>query len=520
MFRSSLLLFLLIIIISSIGVRAQSNFSKTYRALGLDWSFGTNIHCFDDNYLLTLSEYPSASSVPNSVRYLTIDISGNIVNDRLIDDFESHTYPVKSNGTLLDSDRIYSLLFNREQGRPQSFGLLTMNLIEDTISYRDYAHISTTAGYSLVKGQGDTLIIFADEVDGADTSKWVASLTFYDTGTGEDTTISYRGDYGYPQPGEIKTLANGEILMAFGARDYSSQPPGEERGILQKISANGKLLWSKPIYPGRTFDFQPTILPLPNGDIAYGWTKDSFSLSRPPRFYDTDPVAIFFLDSLGEFKSRTMLGPVQGQLNNLELLPGGDILGMGWKGMIVEPGVPGRVGWVFRLSPNGEKIWERLITYPGSTSTYLSFYDAVETPSGDILLAGVRDIEEFNYGSWLVKLGADGCYDPDDCGGVKDTIVIYEEVVDIKTPEVIEVGLDIFPNPTKERFTVQLPSGHETAGSKSLSLFDVSGREVYRQSYVSGEQLTISVDDKWSAGVYLVKLETPLGVAQGKVIIR
>lgn len=292
----------------------------------------------------------------------------------------------------------------------------------DTVGLKEYAHITTLAGYSMAEGQGDTLIMFADEVNGADTSKWVASLTFYDTGTGADTTISYQGDSQYPQPGEIKTLPNGDILMAFGACVTTEPPRCQEQGILQKISASGRLLWTKSIYPGENPDFRPTILPLPNGDIAYGWTKDSFSSSRPPRFYDRNPVAVFFLDSLGEVKSRTMLGPIYAQLNNLELLANGDILGMGWKGMIIE-GLSGRTGWVFRLRPDGELLWERRIAYPNITDQpYLEFYDAVAPPNGDLLLAGVRDLDEDKFGSWLVKLGADGCYDPDDCGGVQDTI--------------------------------------------------------------------------------------------------
>ena len=520
MIKPSSLLFLMVILITSGSLGAQANFSKTYLAPGLDWSITSNLKPYQNGFLLTLEEYSPVGVDHTFLRHLKIDGFGNILEDRAIGEFDFHLFTTEQNVTSIESNFIHTLVIPKKTNQPQSFGLLSLDLTTDTVTLKEYTHTSTLAGYALAKGQGDTLIMFADEVNGDDTSKWVASLTFYDTGTGVDTTISYVGSYGRPQPGEIKTLPNGDILMAFGARDYSSPPPGatsEERGILQKINANGRLLWTKAIYPGETFDFKPTILPLANGDIAYGWTKDSFSSSRPPRYYTQNPVAIFILDSMGEFKSRTMLGPIYGQLNNLERLPNGDILGMGWKGMVVE-GLAGRTGWVFRLRPDGELLWERRIAYPNiTTQPYLEFYDAVETPNGDLLLAGVRDLDEDKFGSWLVKLGADGCYDPAVCGGIQDTIFIYEEVVATSSLEEAEADLEIFPNPNNGTFTVRLPAAYGLQDNNILRVYDLRGREVYRQK-ITGTTYSVPATGL-VAGVYWVRVETPAGVVRGKVVV-
>lgn len=517
MSKSASLLCLAALLFAIGKVEAQANFSKTYLPSGYDWSFGTNLQRFNDNYLFTLSEYPTSNQEYSKVRYLTVDEYGNVLNDRLLIDFESHIYPVNGTGTQVAPGKIHSLLFNRVSGLPQSFGLVTLNLTTDIVEYKDYGHVSTLAGYSLVKGRGDSLIIYADEVGGDDTSRWVNSLTFIDTETGADTTISYKGSYHRPQPGEIKTLPNGDILMAFGATDYSLPTP-QGRGFLQKLSADGRVLWKKDVYPGDKTLFAPTLLPLPNGDIAYGWTKDSFSTSHPPAYYSPRPAAVFFLDSLGEFKSRTMLGPIFSQLYNLELLANGDILGMGQQGMYLN-GSAGDVGWVFRLSPTGEKLWERLIAYPNTgRAPSLEFQDAVETPSGDILLAGMRNLEDDKFGSWLLKLSADGCYDPDDCEGIKDTIFIYEEVVATESPEEVTIGLEIFPNPTSGSFMVRLPAGYALMENATWSLNDVNGRTAHRQRYVPGAQ--VAPPAGLAAGMYVVRIETPRGVAQGKVMIR
>ena len=68
-----------------------------------------------------------------------------------------------------------------------------------------------------------------------------------------------------------------------------------------------------------------------------------------------------------------MLGPINATLNNMELMANGDILGMGRKLIIID-GEFGEVGWVFRLRPDGEIVWERLIAYPNvTTAPYLEF---------------------------------------------------------------------------------------------------------------------------------------------------
>jgi hypothetical protein len=173
---------------------------------------------------------------------------------------------------------------------------------------------------------------------------------------------------------------------------------------------------------------------------------------------------------------------------------------------------------VFRLRPDGELLWERRIAYPNVTmQPYLEFYDAVETPTGDLLLAGVRDLDEDKFGSWLVKLGADGCYDPTDCGGVQDTIFIYEEVVAASTPEEVKAGLEIFPNPNNGAFSVRLPAAYGRRGNNTLWVYDLRGREVYRQGF-EGTAHSVTTS-RLVAGVYWVSVETSEGLARGKVVV-
>ena len=103
----------------------------------------------------------------------------------------------------------------------------------------------------------------------------------------------------------------------------------------------------------------------------------------------------------------------------------------------------------------------------------------METSTGDLLLAGMRDLEEDMFGSWLVKIGADGCYDPADCGGIKDTIYIHEEVVATASPQAATQVLTAFPNPTDGAFTVHLPTTHGLREEGVLRVFDVQGRAVH-----------------------------------------
>jgi haloalkane dehalogenase len=109
-------------------------------------------------------------------------------------------------------------------------------------------------------------------------------------------------------------------------------------------------------------------------------------------------------------------------------------------------------------------------------------------------------------------------------GGSFDGFVVRLDTADLRTaaiatstftPRITTRPLVIFPNPAGGSVTVVVES---TAERNLLSVTDVSGREVARQSVVSG---TIQLDVRqWPTGVYTVRVTTARGVAVGQLVVR
>jgi len=98
------------------------------------------------------------------------------------------------------------------------------------------------------------------------------------------------------------------------------------------------------------------------------------------------------------------------QINNIEILEDGSIIGCGFTDNGPEWG---SYGWVFKLSPEGELMWRRIIAHPipHVPNTHRQFFrDIVEMPNGDIVLVGSAAAlpNDFMH-LWIVKVDGDGC---------------------------------------------------------------------------------------------------------------
>ncbi len=84
--------------------------------------------------------------------------------------------------------------------------------------------------------------------------------------------------------------------------------------------------------------------------------------------------------------------------------------------------------------------------------------------------------------------------------------------------------ITIYPNPVDEGAEIIFEI--EIAGKAKLELFDITGRRVVRQTYdqIASGQYRVSVDElrnglELSAGVYICRLEQPIGVSRTKMVV-
>ncbi len=174
-------------------------------------------------------------------------------------------------------------------------------------------------------------------------------------------------------------------------------------------------------------------------------------------------------------------------------LENGDIVSVG----ITDQGLNG--GLIMKADSLGNLLWKRSYDY-GSDSDF--FLDFIETKDGGLLVSGVL-IEEiapgiFDPNTWLLKLDADGCLNPQDC---------EVGITDMPLPDV----LTIYPNPASEYLNLKIEQGQ---GTYTVLLYDATGRLV-QHATLTGIGTHILEVNQLQTGVYICTVRAANGDLMG-----
>ena len=128
------------------------------------------------------------------------------------------------------------------------------------------------------------------------------------------------------------------------------------------------------------------------------------------------------------------------------------------------------------------------------------FTDFIETSDGGILISGSAGESSANGGqnSWLIKLDANGCLDPQDCG---------VSVRDMPLPDAVT----IYPNPASEYLNLKIEQG---SGTYTVFLHDATGRLVQHETLSGIGTHTLQVG-QIPAGVYFCTVRSANGDFMG-----
>ena len=155
-------------------------------------------------------------------------------------------------------------------------------------------------------------------------------------------------------------------------------------------------------------------------------------------------------------------------------------------------------GYIFKMSPDGDMIWERTYgQYLEDISDYtFSFFFCIDIKDdGGIVLSGDLDAHGIEgRRAWLVSLDADGCLDTDDCGDMISDILLSDNNILVDSDSPI-----ISPNPTDDNIRI-----NNISGDHSISIFDVHGRLVSdTRSYISNQLIDLRT---LVSGLYYVRI--------------
>jgi hypothetical protein len=80
--------------------------------------------------------------------------------------------------------------------------------------------------------------------------------------------------------------------------------------------------------------------------------------------------------------------------------------------------------------------------------------------------------------------------------------------------ELTELSSSVYPNPFKDNLTIQM----EEMNDYTVSIIDMTGRQVLTQDFLSTSSLSISNINTLNAGEYLLQVSSDKGIARAKIV--
>lgn len=204
----------------------------------------------------------------------------------------------------------------------------------------------------------------------------------------------------------------------------------------------------------------------------------------------TNPIGGFYLHSVRTLNPDGSLdwqydyewyGSRTREISRLKKLRNGDIMGSGRYSELEQIPRIGDSPWLFRMSPEGELLWEHIYYEVDSTlgefgnSREGTLLDFVEMDNGDIMAVG-----NFRYNDkdmLIMRVDSNGCLDPNYCHETN----LLTAIPDI-SPKIINDIL-IIPNPAQEKISIEFDT---PMYQLEVEIIDMSGQKVAISSMING----------------------------------
>jgi hypothetical protein len=97
----------------------------------------------------------------------------------------------------------------------------------------------------------------------------------------------------------------------------------------------------------------------------------------------------------------------------------------------------------------------------------------------------------------------------------KDGSISYSKIVSVQF-SIINAQLSIFPNPTKDKTTISFGKLIDKA---TIAVYDITGKAIFTQQINNSTNTYQLNTQKLTKGIYIVKVKTGAGSANGKLVI-
>ena len=354
-------------------------------------------------------------------------------------------------------------------------------------------------------------ILIVEKYTEVSTGRRVGCLLFIDDETFTvERKIPFNDDFSDFVTKHLLVDSEGNILLPFLGL-YNTFLTGQ----LIKYDSTGMKLWETTLNVNDDiWGVSIDAVELQNGNYAVGWYY-------PGGLNEPSPPIVYGLNSSGDILWQRPFPDTIGRKNIDELssTQNGDIIGVGMDLYIGGDydDFSGSGGWIFRLSQEGNVLWERTIvdlTLRDYVPLGQFLLDGAEMDNGDLVFTGLThdtfpNGEPFflNPDTWLLRLDSEGCLVPD-CGNLQ--VIIGDSVyTDIKEIPIFENDLrvSLFPNPAVNNLIIDVQGDfnfdkNEGAG---IAIYDIQGRLVlFKKTTFFPKEIEVS---NLADGLYFVSID-------------
>lgn len=413
------------IIMALLGTKAGSQgFMKSYHIEGTDSNNGVSIIVNSGSYLAISAAL--CSSGLDGTGTIQTDTNGVVQWKHLFENEIGHLKPFKNIVSLVDTSYIITGGLG-DLGFPWQLFFLQVSNQGDSLLLKEYGNMAQEEIGTPMAVINDTLIgliSYSDISSYAHLKLLKMCLDFSNL-----TEIPLLGVNGYAfNYGHSLTFSSDSTFLYLNIKNRNNTP--QNYMAVRKIDLMGNTVWTYTLSGYTTATNTPTeIVVLDNGNIVTRWFDEEFGSANERNPY------LICLNDQGEFVWRYNFND-----NAYKKFPvaitkaaNGDIIGCGF---VDNPNYNYSSGWLFRLSPNGELLWEREYVSYTPTVNFLVPQGIDEDANGNIIATGAI-IDALPTGGYegnalLLKVLPNGCFTPNCNGGAEDTLIVASTVVGIE----------------------------------------------------------------------------------------
>ncbi len=489
----------------------QDTYSRRYH-LNFSEAIFAGIELLDDNFFVSSVVVDSLSPFREGSSIALFDESGNLSWSKA-SVYTSKDHATWSNVLKYYDQHLYALGYSFDPAMKAL--LIKYNLAGEVVWEREVtSFIQPDAFYRFndLFINNDKLYITGDNVvyeglpyDGA------AIFVVYNT----EGEVLMEHDYGEPiwsDHSECIVSLNDSILILGGSREktYMQDKDFDYQTQLIAVDTMGEVLWQWRSPEDQLQQGAQSMVATPDGGLIVVTALGTEEFINAESTYIAWDCYIFKLNSDLEEEWGTVVAdgipnPLHKLMKVIPVSDGSGYLAVGIQGVtytdgdINEENAADIGGYLVKISPEGEKLWTRVIIHPDLPTfiEYHELYDVAETTDGGFLAVGrsvdLSGTEEVPSQGWLLKVDEYGCLVPG-CHLVSSA----EDPREL--PQLL-----LYPNPVEDVLNVYLgPWTNEK--EVTFRIVDVQGKVWQKRRATVADATYLLAVNQLSAGAYFLQL--------------